>query len=84
MTPPFVITSSRKGQGKSKGKQPAPKPKPKCPAPISGSSDSEDDSVDQQAILLQLAALEKAQGFPPGGAIALHRPDAGRSTWQAG
>lgn len=66
----------RKGQGQKKGKQPAPKPRQppamKKPRPQDGaSSSSEDDecTADQQAILDQLVEMEQAFGISPGGPL---------------
>lgn len=66
---PFIFYSlgvkcgmlSRKVTGCSKGKQNVPKP-PKRIDPVLSFSNEEDDCVNMQAMLDQLAVLEKAQG----------------------
>lgn len=67
-----------KGQGHPKGKQTAPKEKKKPQDVDPPSSDEEDCSVDQQAILDQLADMEQACGISPGGPLPV--PASGRKT----
>lgn len=57
----------RKGQGRKKGKQPAEKAPAKRPAAPVISLDEEEETFHKQAILAQIALIEKAQGLSPGG-----------------
>lgn len=54
-----------KGGGNKKGKHPTKKPAPKHPLRVSSESD-EEEVVDQGVILAQVETLERAHGLPPG------------------
>lgn len=67
----------KKGQGCSKVKKPAPKlPSPKAPkwrVDVEASSSDDDSLADQNAILEQLAAMERECGISPGGPMPIPR-----------
>lgn len=63
---------SRKGKEGKKGKQPAKRTPIKRPATLAPSSDDKEKTFDRQAILAQIALLERVQASaPPLGAIGL-------------
>lgn len=66
----LVIMAPKKGSGKSKGKQPANKVPQKRPAEPVPRDQNQGDLEEQRLILLELEAMEKAQGISPGGPSA--------------
>lgn len=56
----------KKGQEAFKGKSQAKKAMPKSPAIATSESEDEGEKEDQQVILDQIVALERAWGFPQG------------------